>query len=120
VVHTTTGYIYKLTSECFKWLKTDHCISCTMVNPKLAEKTIEEFVKKFGAIGAANLRNRTGFKKSVINSILHENRHYQKIEHSPLSSRNTRPVWKWSEEKVPLPVKIRVFSRVTTVEEPSL
>jgi TfoX/Sxy family transcriptional regulator of competence genes len=88
-----------------------------MVNPKLAEKTIEEFVKKFGSVGVKNLRGKTGFKKAIINSILHENRHYMKIEQSPLSFRNKKVIWKWSDTKVPLPSKNRVMSAPTPPEE---
>lgn len=90
-----------------------------MVNPKLAEKSVKEFVQTYGPIGIKNLKRRTGFKKAVINSVLHENRHYLKVENSPLSNKNTRPVWSWSNEKVPLPEKIRVKSapKVPTPEE---
>jgi len=84
-----------------------------MVNAKFAEKTVQEFVKNFGAIGARNLRAKTGFKKSVINSILHENRNYMKIEQSPLSSINKKVTWKWSDTKVPLPSKNRAMSTMT-------
>jgi TfoX/Sxy family transcriptional regulator of competence genes len=88
-----------------------------MINPKVAEKAIEEFVKKFGAIGVKNLRTKTGFKKAIINSILHENRNYVKVEQSPLSSRNKKVIWKWSDSKVPLPSKKRVMSAVVSQEE---
>jgi hypothetical protein len=88
-----------------------------MVNAKFAEKTIEEFVKNFGAIGVKNLSAKTGFKKAIINSILHENRNYMKIEQSPLSSRNKKVTWKWSDTKVPLPTKNRVMSALVSQEE---
>jgi len=66
-----------------------------MVNPKFAENTIEEFVKNFGPIGVRNLSLKTGYKKPIINSILHKNKKYQKIYQSPLSTRNKKTIWKF-------------------------
>jgi hypothetical protein len=90
-----------------------------MVKPNFAETVIKQFVQSNGPLSVRNLKNRSGFPKSVINSILHTNRHYLKIEQSPLSSRNKKVIWKWSDVKVPLPQKIRVLSppKVETLYE---
>lgn len=84
-----------------------------MVDPELA---VTQAVKEFGPIGTKRLVARTQLKKSVINAILYKNRHFNKFEQSPMSSRNTKPIWSWSDVKVPLPEKIRV-KRAPKVDE---
>jgi hypothetical protein len=90
-----------------------------MVNPNFAETVVKTFVQSNGPLSVRNLKNRTGFPNSIINAILHKNRHYLKIEQSPMSSKNKKVIWKWSDVKVPLPVKFRVLSspKVETLEE---
>ena len=89
-----------------------------MVNPNFAETVIKTFVQSNGPLSVRNLKSKTGFPKSIINAILHKNRHYLKIEQSPISSKNKKVIWKWSDVKVPLPVKFRVLSspKVETLE----
>jgi hypothetical protein len=83
----------------------------TMVNPGLAEKVVQEFIQKNGPLTIRTLKQKTGFQKCVLNSILHKNRHYKKVLRNPLG-RNTRPIWSWSDTEVSLPTKIRVMSKV--------
>lgn len=85
-----------------------------MVNPNLVETVVKEFVQKYGPVSVVNLKKKTGFKKCWINSILHKNSHYLKVEKTPLSLKNTRPVWSWSDEKV----NFRVMS-TTKVSSPA-
>ena len=85
-----------------------------MVDPMFAERAVQQTVQSFGPIGTKRIVARTQLKKSVVNAILHRNRHYDKIEQSPVSTKNKRPVWKWSDEKVPLPAKNRVVKKPDT------
>ena len=85
-----------------------------MVVPSVAESLVKQTVQSFGPIGTKRIVARTQLKKSVVNAILHRNRHYDKIEQSPFSTKNKRSVWKWSDEKVPLPAKIRVVKKSDT------
>jgi hypothetical protein len=82
-----------------------------MVDPVFAESTVQQVVQKFGPIGVKRIVAHTQLKKSIVNSILHKNRHFNKFEICPMSSKNTRPIWNWSDVKVPLPVKNRVMRR---------
>ena len=77
------------------------------MNPTLAEKIISELVEIYKNVTIKYLKNRTGYKKSIINSILHKNRHFVKTLRNPLG-KNTKPIWSWSETEVELPEKIRV------------
>jgi hypothetical protein len=63
-----------------------------MVNPTFAEKTVRDLVQTHKSVTVKYLKNRTGFKKSVINAILHKNRHYAKTLRNPHGN-NTRPIW---------------------------
>ena len=87
-----------------------------MLKTNFSESAIKDFVQTYGPITVKNLKNRTGFPKSVINSILYKNRHYMKTERSPSSYRNKKPIWSWSDKKVPLPEtrKFRVVSSLET------
>ena len=87
-----------------------------MVDPVWAENTVQAVVKEFGPISTKRIVARTQLKKCIVNAILHKNRHFNKTEFSPMSTRNTRPVWNWSSVKVPLPEKIRVVRRPVVVE----
>jgi hypothetical protein len=40
-----------------------------------------------------------------------------KIEQSPISLKNKKVIWKWSDVKVPLPVKNRVVSGPMVTED---
>lgn len=82
----------------------------------VAEGLVKQVVKDCGPISAKRIVARTQLKKSIVNSILYKNRHYNKIEQSPMSTWNTKPVWNWSDVKVPLPEKIRVL-RAPKVDE---
>jgi hypothetical protein len=82
-----------------------------MVDPVFAEISVQQVVQKFGPIGVKRIVARTQLKKSIVNSILHKNRNFNKFETCPMSSKNTRPIWNWSDVKVPLPVKNRVMRR---------
>ena len=87
-----------------------------MVNPTLVEKVLKDFVRKNGPITTKSLVQKTGFKKCIVNSVLHKNRHYLKTERSPLSYRNKKPIWSWSDEKVPLPEAVRKFRVLSTTQ----
>ena len=82
-----------------------------MVDPVWAENTVQQVVKEFGPISTKRIVARTQLKKCIVNAILHKNRNFNKTECSPMSTRNTRPVWNWSDTKVPLPQKNRVVRR---------
>jgi hypothetical protein len=90
-----------------------------MVDPVFAESSVQQVVKQFGPIGVKRIMARTQLKKSIINSILHKNRNFNKFEQSPFSSRNTKPIWNWSDVKVPLPEKKRVVRKPVQQEESS-
>ena len=85
-----------------------------MLNPTLTYNTIKDLVQTYGPMCVKNLQRKTGYPKSVINSILHHERHYLKVERSPLSFKNKKPIWSWSNVEVPLPQKIRVVSAPKT------
>lgn len=73
---------------------------------------MEDIVKLRGPVSAHRLSHLTGFTRAKVNAILHTDRHFVKHERSPLSHTNTRVVWTWSPEKVPLPlIRQRVNSR---------
>lgn len=87
-----------------------------MVDPVVAEGLVMQIVKERGPISAKRIVARTRLEKSIVNSILYKNRHYNKIEQSPASTWNTKPVWTWSDVKVPLPEKIRVMRAPRVVD----
>ena len=64
---------------------------------------MDELVKSRGPLTAYRLAQLLGIKRSKVNAVLHADRHFVKTERSPHSHVNARPVWTWSETKVPLP-----------------
>lgn len=72
----------------------------------VAEKVVKDIVTQFGPLTTRSIVKKTDLKKPVINAILHKNRNYLKVERS--HSIWSRPVWSWSDTKVPLPVKAKI------------
>jgi hypothetical protein len=69
-------------------------------------------VQAHGGITARRLAQRLDMKKSKVNALLHSQRHFQKVERSPLSHVNARVVWFWSEIPVALPkIRTRINSK---------
>jgi hypothetical protein len=66
-----------------------------MLKTNFSETVIKDFVQTYGPITVKNLKTRTGFPKSVINSILYKNPHYIKTERSPTSCKNKKPIWRF-------------------------
>jgi hypothetical protein len=84
------------------------------------ETILKDLVQSRGPVTVRYLKQKTGFKKSIINSVLHRNRHYLKVERSPMNSANKKPIWSWSETEVPLPErarKIRVMSAPENIKD---
>jgi hypothetical protein len=66
-----------------------------MLKTNFSETVIKDFVQTYGPITVKNLKNRTGFPKSVINSILYKNPHYIKTDRNPTSCKNKKPIWRF-------------------------
>jgi hypothetical protein len=82
----------------------------------LVETVLKDLVQSHGPVTVRYLKQKTGFKKSIINSVLHRNRHYLKVERSPMNYRNKKPIWSWSQNIVPLPERARKIRVMSTPE----
>jgi len=68
---------------------------------------VHSLVKERGPITAYSIGRLIGMKRSKVNAILHADRHFVKTERSPFGHVTARPIWSWSETKVPLPLARR-------------
>jgi hypothetical protein len=82
----------------------------------MSKMDLVQIVKERGPITAYSIGRLTGMKRSKVNAILHADRHFVKTERSPLGHVTARPIWSWSETKVPLPPARRhINSRNKTI-----
>lgn len=77
------------------------------------EPTLLRIIKERGPISVRRLRDLTGFPKRCINGALHGSKKTAKVEHAPLSSRTTRPLWSYSETPI-RPIKVIRRKEVVT------
>ena len=87
-----------------------------MLKTNFTETVIKDFVQTYGPITVKNLKNRTGFPKCVINSILYKNPHYMKTERSPSSRVNKKPIWRF---RVLSPLEVKTSDESNSNAAPS-
>jgi hypothetical protein len=81
----------------------------------IAEKIVKDIVTQYGPLTTRSIAKKTDLKKPVINTILHQNRNYRKVYRS--HSIWSRPIWSWSNTKVPLPAKAKIRVDPSPVHE---
>jgi hypothetical protein len=80
------------------------------------EPALLDMLKERGPISVRRLAALTGLPKRCINGALHGSKKTTKVESAPNNSRNTRPLWTWSETPV-RPVKAVRNKTVTPPNE---
>lgn len=103
-----TFNLFNLRTSFFEYLE--------MLKTNFTETVIKDFVQTYGPITVKNLKNRTGFPKCVINSILYKNPHYIKTERSPSSLRNKKPIWRF---RVLSPLEVKMSTESNSNAAPS-
>lgn len=75
-------------------------------------------LKERGPMTVKGISRATGLAKRLVNGALHGSKNTCKVERSPFSTRNKKPIWSWSSRPI-RPVKQIKVRKVNESEDSS-